>query len=99
MSLGFGDLAGEGVELAFQGRVMLPQDVRQRPKRWVVRAAPRRLRELVSEIDPYLVLPPIAHASSPVAVTPFPPRYSTSTNKLSIGIVSAMNFWSTMYWT
>src|SRR5262249_45412642 len=57
----FGHVVGEGIELTFHRGVMPGEDVRQRPDCGIVRVAARRFRNLVTQINPYLVLPLRAH--------------------------------------
>src|SRR5262245_30678918 len=62
--LGFGDIVREGIELACHGRAMPGQDVGHGLDRGIVGSAPCRLGKAIGEMDPYLVVPSIAHGGT-----------------------------------
>src|SRR5262245_57512149 len=62
--LGFGDIVREGIELACHGRAVPGQDVSDGLDRGIVGSAPCRLGKGIGEMDPYLVVPSVAHGGT-----------------------------------
>ena len=57
LHFGLGAIAGKGVVLAPQFRIVRVEDVPQRPEARMLRAGPRRRGGIIGEIEAELVLP------------------------------------------